>query len=309
MSRKRIALVTCAALPELDADDQPLAKALADAGYDVSVVSWDADGVDWSGFDLAVIRSTWDYSNRPEEFLAWASSVKNVVNAAGVVKWNTDKHYLKDLAGLGVKTIDTVWLDPHKHLSSQAIHTRLPAFGDYVIKPTISAGAQDTIRYRESSAEARGKAILHVRELLRAGRHVMVQRYLSRVDSAGESCLVYIDGVFSHAVRKDAMLQRDVVPAKGLYTPEIMTAAQATEEQYRLAEQTMDSAAKLLGIERSQLLYARVDMLPGDDDVPHLLELELTEPSLFLAQSPGSLDRLVRAIQHRLAEGAAGPAA
>ncbi|GAA2232973.1 hypothetical protein GCM10010401_00920 [Rarobacter faecitabidus] len=300
MPQKKIALVTCSDLPDLDGDDQPLIGALAAKGVEASAVVWDDEAVEWDSFHLVVVRSTWDYAHRRDEFIAWAARVPRLVNAREVLEWNTDKQYLKDLGDRGITTIDTLWLDPAKHLTSQAIHTRLPAFGDYVIKPTISAGAQDTIRYRESSAEARGNAILHVRDLLRDGRHVMVQRYLKRVDTVGETCLIFIQGDFSHAVRKEAMLQRDVVPAKGLYQREVMTAAEASAEEFALAEETMDQTAAILGIPRESLLYARVDMLPGDDDKPHLLELELTEPSLFFAQAPGSLDKFVDAILARL---------
>ncbi len=286
----------------LEEDDVPLIAAFAQVGITAEPVVWDQPGVVWGDYDLVVVRSTWDYSDRRDEFIAWANSVPRLLNAATVLKWNTDKHYLKELAEQGVRTIDTLWLDPEKHLTSQAIHTRLPAFGDYVIKPTISAGAQDTIRYRESSAQARGDAILHVRDLLRDGRNVMVQRYFTRVDTDGETCLVYIAGEFSHAVRKDPMLQRDATRTKGQYQREVMNATTATSEQIKLAEHTMDKAAELLGISRSDLLYARVDMLPGDDDVPHLLELELTEPVLYFSKTPRSIDRFVSEVQRRIAD-------
>ncbi|SNT08893.1 hypothetical protein SAMN06309944_2038 [Micrococcales bacterium KH10] len=302
MSNSRVALATCSALPMLEEDDVPLIAAFAQVGITAEPVVWDQPGVVWGDYDLVVVRSTWDYSDRRDEFIAWANSVPRLLNAATVLKWNTDKHYLKELAEQGVRTIDTLWLDPEKHLTSQAIHTRLPAFGDYVIKPTISAGAQDTIRYRESSAQARGDAILHVRDLLRDGRNVMVQRYFTRVDTDGETCLVYIAGEFSHAVRKDPMLQRDATRTKGQYQREVMNATTATSEQIKLAEHTMDKAAELLGISRSDLLYARVDMLPGDDDVPHLLELELTEPVLYFSKTPRSIDRFVSEVQRRIAD-------
>ncbi len=301
MSNPRIALATCSALPGLEKDDVPLIAALAAAGVSAEAAVWDDPAVDWSAFDLVVLRSTWDYAHRREEFLAWAHRVPRLLNDQAVIEWNTDKHYLKELGDDGVTTIKTLWLDPEKHLTSQAIHTRLPAFGDFVIKPTISAGAKDTIRYRESSAQARGAAILHARSLLRAGRHVMVQRYFSKVDTVGETCLIYIAGQFSHSVRKDAMLQRDATPTTALYQPEVMRAAEPTSDQLALADLTLATAARALGIDVTDLLYARVDMLPGDDDVPHLLELELTEPSLFFAEAPGSLDRFVTAILARLA--------
>lgn len=301
MPNPRIALATCSALPDLEKDDVPLIAALAAAGISAVPAVWDDPAVDWSSFDLVVLRSTWDYAHRREEFLQWARSVPRLLNDQSVIEWNTDKHYLKELGDNGVTTIKTLWLDPEKHLTSQAIHTRLPAFGDFVIKPTISAGAKDTIRYRESSAQARGAAILHARSLLRAGRNVMVQRYFSKVDTVGETCLIFIAGEYSHAVRKDAMLQRDSTPTTALYQPEVMTSATPTAEQFALADKALQVAAQALNVAVSDLLYARVDMLPGDDDVPHLLELELTEPSMFFSQGEGSMARFVEAIAARLA--------
>ena len=301
MSTPRIALATCNDHPDLTDDDQALVAAFGAAGIVAVPQVWDAQGVDWGAFDAVVLRSTWDYASRRDEFVAWAHSVPQLINGPVVVDWNTDKHYLKELADDGVATIETLWLDPSKHLTSQAIHTRLPAFGDFVIKPTISAGARDTIRYRESSAAARGKAILHARGLLRAGRHVMVQRYFEKVDTVGETCLVFLAGEFSHAVRKEAMLQRDRVPETEGYQREIMSTAEATDAEMDLAVRTLDAAAHRLGVSVTDLTYARIDMLPDDEDVPHLLELELVEPTLFFENDENAAARFVDAISRRLA--------
>lgn len=301
MTSPKIALATYALLPELDDDNQVLLDAFREAGIEAVPAVWDDPQVDWSAFDLVIVRSTWDYSNRRDEYIAWARSVPRILNTADVLEWNTDKYYLKHLGDQGVNIIPTLWLDPAKHLTSQAIHTRLPAFGDFVIKPTISAGAQDTIRYRESSAEARGEAILHVRSLLRAGRHVMVQRYFTKVDTVGETSLIYIAGEFSHAVRKNAMLHRGMAPTAGLYQRETMSHTEATQDQLDLAAKVLDASAQSLGINVADLLYARVDTLPDEEGVPHLLELELTEPALFFAKSPDAVERFVTATKALLA--------
>ncbi|WP_307844098.1 ATP-grasp domain-containing protein [Sanguibacter suaedae] len=287
-------------LPDLDPDDAPLVEALAERGVEATAAVWDDPDVDWTSFNLVVVRSTWDYSARQDEFISWARSVPRLANDAEVIAWNTDKYYLKTMGEMGVPIVRTLWLDPDRHLTSQAIHTRLPAHGDYVIKPTVSAGARDTARYQENTAQARGEAILHARELLRSGRHVMVQPYLNQVDVAGETALIFVDGEFSHAVRKSAMLSRGHRPTQGLYQEEVMRTVEATEAELALADRALEAARTVLGGAADQMLFARVDMLPGDDGEPILLELELTEPSLFFAKSPGALDRFADALVARV---------
>lgn len=297
----RVALATCSVLPDLDPDDAPLLTALADRGVEAVAAIWDDPGVDWASFDLVVVRSTWDYAQRRDEYIAWAQTVPHLANDAEVLAWNIDKYYLKTLGEMGLPIVRTLWLDPDRHLTSQAIHTRLPAHGDYVIKPTISAGARDTARYQENTAKARGEAILHARDLLRSGRHVMVQPYLNQIDIVGETGLIFLDGEFSHAVRKNAMLTRGHRPTQGLYQEEVMRAAEATEAELALGKRALEAARTILGDVAENLLYARIDIIPGDDGDPILLELELTEPSLFLGKAQGALERFADAIVARTA--------
>ncbi len=97
-----------------------------------------------AGFDLVVIRSTWDYAQRRGEFVAWAQRVAQMTrlsNPFPVIRWNTDKHYLAELEAAGVPVVPTIWLEPELHLSGRALHTRFPAGGDFVIKPAVSAGS------------------------------------------------------------------------------------------------------------------------------------------------------------------------
>lgn len=296
----RVALVTCAALPDLDPDDAPLVPALAARGVDADVVVWDDVTVDWSAYDLAVIRSTWDYSPRRDAFLAWAGSVPHLLNTAATVEWNSDKVYLQQMAEQGVPTIPTVWLDPERNLSARAVHTRMPAAGDFVIKPTVSAGARDTARYEAGDAKERGLAIRHTVDLLRTGRPAMIQPYLTDVDTQGEGSLVYIDGTLSHGVRKSAMLTG---PEHGegprLVAEDVLSAEyQPTEAEIAVGRAVLAAYAALLP-DAGTPLYARVDLVPGPEG-PVLIELELIEPSLFLGLHEGAHDALADAIVARL---------
>ena len=305
----RIALATCAALPELDADDTPLLAALAERGADVAAVVWDDASVDWSSFDLVVVRSTWDYAQRRPEFLAWAAAVSEVtrlVNPLPVIRWNTDKHYLRELEQAGVPVVPTIWLEPERHLSSRALHTRFPAGGEFVIKPAVSAGSVDTGRYTAIDANSRGLAIGHAKRLLGAERTVMVQRYLTSVDTVGERAHIFIAGEYSHSVLKGAMLDGPDVGVEGFYKEERMSAITASEAELDTARQVIRTARTLLTdsagggeVAPEPFLYARVDLVSDEQDAPVLMELEMVEPSLFTSLGSGALDRFADAIVAR----------
>lgn len=286
MSRRaRVALATAAALPRLDAEDgPPLLTALAGRGVAAEPAVWDDPAVDWAAYELIVIRSTWDYSPRREGFVAWAESVAaqtRLANPASVIRWNTDKRYLAALAAAGLPVVPTTWLEPGDPAA-------LPPAGEYVVKPAISAGAKDTARF--AADDPAGPA--HVRALQAVRRTVMVQPYLSAVDTAGETALIFVAGRYSHAIRKGPLLRPGGALPAGLYAEEHIRARTPSARERDLADAVL--AAVPGG--RDQLLYARVDVVPGADGVPVLLELELTEPSLFLDCSPGAADRLAAAI-------------
>ncbi|MCX5121537.1 hypothetical protein OG992_30615 [Micromonospora sp. NBC_00362] len=294
----RVALVTCSDLADLDPDDRLVLAPLAARGVAVQTAVWDDPDVDWSSYDLVVLRSPWDYALRRDEFVSWAATVPTLANPADVVRWNTDKRYLAELSAAGVPTVPTSWIEPGESW-------QLPAeTGEYVLKPAVSAGSQDTGRYDLADPEHRDLAAAHVRRLSDAGRVTMVQPYLRAVDTEGETALLFLAGpeglAFSHAIRKGPMLSGPDPGPDGLYKAEEITARTARLEQLAVAEQTL---ATVPGGTR-QLLYARVDLIPGPDGEPVLVELELTEPSLFIGYADGAPDRLATAITTHLARNA-----
>ncbi|MBB2941498.1 hypothetical protein FB565_001202 [Actinoplanes lutulentus] len=287
----RVALVTCATFPDLWDDDHPLRDALRERGVIVEAVRWDDESADWSRYDLTVIRSPWDYVARHDAFVAWAHRVPRLVNPATIVEWNTDKVYLRDLAAAGIPTIPTEFVAPGQTWKP-------PAEGEWVVKPTISAGSQDTGRYAFPAQSEQAETL--VTRLHAAGRTAMIQPYLRAVDTAGETALLCLPDKsgelsFSHAIRKGPMLKG---PADGTIQPGDESITPRTPSQ---AER--DVAARVLAAipgGTSQLLYARVDLIPGPDGAPTLIELELTEPSLFLRSAPSAADRLADAILVRV---------
>lgn len=275
-----VALASAASARHLDADLPLLAAALASMGIDTSVIDWDDPVVDWSRFDLVVIRSTWDYQGQLDAYLAWidhVAAVGRIVNSPNIVRWNTDKRYLRDLCVAGVAVIPTTFVAPGQSFS-------LPSSGEFVVKPAVSAGSKDTERYRSGDG---GVAGAHVTRLLEADRAVMIQPYIASVDQRGETGLLFFGGEFSHGICKGPMLVPGVDEVEGLYKAEVIAPREPTTGERELAERVLD----VVPGRRGDLAYARVDLVMGDDG-PMVLELELTEPSVFLDQHADAATRL-----------------
>jgi hypothetical protein len=281
----RIALATCAELPELHEDDQLLLEPLRARGVDPQPRVWDDDSIDWAAFDLVVIRDTWDYTSRRNEFVRWAHSVPRLANPAQVIEWNSDKRYLADLAHAGLPVIPTTWISDSSN--------ELPEQGMHVFKPAVGAGSVDAARFAMHDEHEAALAREHAQRLLATGQTVMVQPYLAGIDSGGESGVIFVGGRFSHGIRKRAMLSEELRPeAGGLYMEEQITARDPSSAELDLAIRAL---AVVPGGARS-LTYARVDVVPGGNGEPVIMELELTEPSLFMSTTPGSQERFADAI-------------
>jgi O-ureido-D-serine cyclo-ligase len=292
----KVALVTAIAAFALDNDLPPLAEALVRAGMQPTVVAWDDPTVSWSRFDLAVLRSPWDYTQRLEEFLAWAARIGGqtlLLNPLEVIRHNTDKHYLADLARQGIAVVPSVFVEPGEDAAAAllAFLGRFPDAAEFVVKPAVGAGSRDAQRH---ASEGQAAALAHVQRLLDERRSVLLQPYLASVDKEGETALMFFDGQFSHAIRKGPLLQRDEGPTRALFAPEKITARQPGKDELALAEAT------LAALPHPPLAYARVDLIRATDGSPRVLELELTEPSLFFVHGDGAADRLAAALLRRM---------
>jgi len=290
-----VALVTARAARGLDEDMPPLTAALAAAGARSEIVDWDDPSVEWARFDLVVPRSAWDYAERLPEFLAWAERVTRLtalLNPLAVVRWNTDKHYLGELSRAGAPVVPTWYLEPGA-AAGRTLDEFLAADAcrELVVKPAVGAGARDARRHARGE---RAEILGHVGPLLAAGRSVMLQPYLESVDSYGETALMYLDGRFSHAIRKGALLPAGAPSTAGLFAPEEIIARTPGADELAAAGRILAAAP----FER--LPYARIDLLRDRQGAPRLLELELTEPSLFLAHASGSAERFAAALLGRL---------
>ena len=292
----RVAIATCEVVPDQFDDDELVVDALAGRGIEAGFVSWDAPGVDWDRFELVVVRSTWDYTGRLGEYLAWADGVgARLHNAPELIRWNADKRYVADLAAAGLAVVPTEFVGPGDPVPELA--------GEVAVKPTVSAGGRDTGRFGQA---AHDEARALVERIAGRGRTAMVQPYLAGVDESGETALVFVAGEFAHALRKRAVLAPDEVApirddelaaAEAMYDPDLVRASESTAAERAVAADVVAYLAERFG---APPLYARVDLVPGPDGAPVLLELEAIEPCLYLHESPPTAERLAEAIAAEL---------
>lgn len=291
-----LGLVTVDVAAPLDPDLVPFADACRQRlGNDrVRVVSWDDAEVDWTTFDAVIIRSTWDYTDRLDEFMAWVDRVNDatlLLNGAGAIRWSADKRYLRDLAAEGIPIAPTAFVEPGA--------TAPPVDDVHVVKPTVGAGSSGARRCEPDEVAA------HVAVLHADGRTAMVQPYLARLDELGESAFCYVPEpngtglALSHVFRKGAILtSTDVEQTGGLFAKEEISARQPNEQERTLAESVL---ATRIVTSFDNVVFARIDIAPANDpDGPDpyvVMELELIEPSFYLDTMPGSAelfaDRLV----------------
>jgi glutathione synthase/RimK-type ligase-like ATP-grasp enzyme len=276
----RVAIVTCLG-SDVDPDSPLLLSALAEEGLDAHLVVWD-DDVDWASFDITVIRSTWNYVDRRDQFLEWAKQIAHLENPFEVIKYSTDKHYLADLEARGVRIVPSVFCDVGQE----------PEFpeGDFVVKPCVGAGSIDAERYRDAEHD---RARHHVDALHKKGRDALIQPYIESVDVVGERALIFVDGQFRHAMTKSAMLNTLALDRDSLYRRQQMASAVAESDAIDFAFEIF----RELGYE--SLLYGRVDLV-GTSEGWMLMELELVEPALYLLYDPLTATKLAQAIKVRL---------
>lgn len=287
MPRPRIAIATCAGYEDLKVDDALLGEALQERGCEAISVVWDRDEPRWSGFDLCLVRSTWDYHDKHEEFLAWTRRVEAgtvLHNPAALIAWNSDKTYLRELAKAGAPTVPTVWVERDDGVDlEQTLAKR--GWEEVVIKPVVDLGAKNLHRVRASSGEAQDAL-----DTVLSRHDAMVQPFLPSLETEGETSLVYINGTFTHAVRKR--------PAAGDFRVQSIWGGtferiEPTTSQTEIAEQAITQLDEAP-------LYARIDLVTDPAGEPSLIELELIEPNLYLGTNPPAAARLANAVLSQL---------
>jgi glutathione synthase/RimK-type ligase-like ATP-grasp enzyme len=266
----KFSFITYNELPELDPDDQLAVTEARRRGHECNPVVWNDPKVDWHSAGICVLRNTWDYHLNPQAFLSWAAEVASattLVNPLRLVQWNLDKKYLLDLASSGVKIVPTVVLQKQSRPSLRKL-LQEHRWERVIVKPSIGL-ATSGVKKIDTSNGGIELGQEHVEKLLGNG-DALLQPYIESIETYGERSLVFIAGQYSHTVRKTPFQIMAVAGQAG----ETLAASVDQEIQFaRVALEKLDQTP----------LYARVDIIPDNENGYRLMELELIEPSLFFS--------------------------
>jgi glutathione synthase/RimK-type ligase-like ATP-grasp enzyme len=283
---KKIAFVTCSTKPDFAVDDMPAVDLLKSKGIEVQPLPWDVDSDQWNLFDSVVIRSCWNYHLLPEKFMQWLDRMESqkvkLFNSAKTVRWNLHKGYLQELEGKGVPLPETIWLKKGASANLSQLITE-KNWEKAVVKPAISAAAFNT--FLVSKEEAHLQQLKFIEQLQDAD--LLVQKFMPQVQQKGEWSLIFFDKKFSHAVikrpaAKDFRVQDEFGGSAELASPPSFA---------------LEQAQKILSLIDESLLYTRVDGVISNNQFL-LMELELIEPMLFLADGKDAAERFAEVIIH-----------
>ena len=297
----KVTLVTCSSMPHLFPGEEGLLDELASRGCDPQIKVWNDPDVDWSDVGMVVVRSVSPAAQDRPGCQERPPPQRRVPNNPDGSDWHTDKHYLRELAALGMPTIPTSWLEPEQNLSKHQIHTRFPAFGEFVVKPAVSSGVRDIGRYTTVDIHQRQAAMRQVQGLLGDGRSVMIQRYVEEIDLHGEISLVFFNGLVSHAVEKRSALHPASVTNPEMHEA-VVTAEAADSVAWQWGEEIRrvlhDYVRARLGHDE-QFLFNRVDLVPDGKGSFLVMEVSLVDADLYLGATPGALGNFADAISAR----------
>lgn len=284
---RRFALATQRDLPAWEHDDDPLYAALDRRGIAWERPAWNDPEVDWAAYDLVVPRTTWDYAWDRAAFVRWIDRVAGLapmVNPPEILRWNTDKRYLRELEQAGVPIAPTVWLAAGDRPDLPALLAER-GWSRGFLKPVFGQAARETLRFH-ATPEGLAEAARHLDRML-ASEPMMLQPYLPAVEVEGERSGIYFAGQLSHAVQK--------VPVPGDYR--VMDDFGASDLPTELDAAALAVCTRTLAALPRRLAYARVDLLRDADGAWVVTELELVEPSLFFRHAPSeAADRLIDAL-------------
>jgi len=266
-------------------EEQLLKSALENQGLTVDITYWNNPSYDWSETRSLVFRTIWDYFERFDEFLLWLEEVRHqtqLINSYDLVKWNIDKHYLKELSEKGIKIVPTYFAKKNSQRNLAEI-IESQQWKDVVIKPAISASAYKTFKILEETVNSNEKLF---KDLLNQ-RDMLVQPFINTIEKFGEASLMVIDGKFTHAILKkakpgDFRVQDDFGGTVHDYVP--------TKKEIEFAEMVIEKC-------KAKPLYGRVDIIWDNEKNVYLSELEIIEPELWLRNYPKSAESIAEAVK------------
>lgn len=285
--KPQIWFATYTGLPDLDPDDVLVAEELSWRGYKCLPKIWNDPDVLWQEADLVVVRSTWDYHLHFEAFENWLAKpelANKLWNPPALMRWNSHKSYLRELEQAGIDIVPTIFFDRGTPPETLLRRARETSWNSAIIKPAVGLSTFGVSKVDLSEENPFGQQCVE----LVAERDMMLQPFMEEVQNSGERSLIFIDGRYSHAIRKVPFQKLAVAGHAG------ETFIEAESDEVELGGRTMQAISQ-------QTLYARVDVIRDGAGKPRVMELELVEPSLFLQFSVGAVIRFADAVESALA--------
>ncbi len=270
-------------------ENEDLLPLLQDRGLDITAEIWDDPQVDWNQYDVALLKTPWDYHQKFGQFKDWLQKMKSLnirlINDYDLVSWNMDKHYLAEIAASGLAIIPSIFLEQGWNASLDPLFEQL-GNDKLILKPCVSGGSSNTIMLDKTTAS---EDQANAAELLFKGDYIL-QPLMPQI-SEGEWSFIFFDGKYSHTIIKK--------PKAGDFRVQQIfggTIEPASPEKHHIhyAEQYVSRFAK-------GTLYARVDGLMVDGQFT-LMEIELVEPYLYLSYHPDAVERYYQALVSHLAK-------
>ena len=296
-----IAILRCEKLPsfitweipnwdELFEEDNLLIRGFEAQGLRASPVVWSDPNIDWDQFDIALIRSTWDYLDASEHFLNVLSKIESssckLFNPLSVVRWNMDKHYLLELGNQGVQIIPTFMAS---HVELGTLHKLFVEnqWGTVILKPSVGLAASNTYRISLDELENTLKELRTIQPSL----EYLIQPFIESITTEGEWSFIYFNRQLSHVLLKKPAPNDYRV--QGIYGGTIQTAEPRSHDLLQ--------AEAVLNRLPSDILYARLDFVRVGGQLS-VMEIELIEPIFSFNLVPESIERFVNATRIKLAD-------
>ena len=266
-------------------EDDTLLSFLKSKGLNITKEIWNDSKVKWEDYHLVILKSPWDYFDLIEDFYAWLADIKDkkirLLNPIDIVKWNADKHYLQEIEKAGLKITPSIFIVKGDEINLMS-YFKLFNTDTFVIKPCVSGGAKNTFKVAASNIN---EITLTITQLIK-NEDIIIQPFLREIEEDGEWSFLFFNGKFSHAILKKSK--------EGDFRVQAIFGGTVNPQDPPL--HYLNSAQLYVDQFAQNCLYARVDgtIINGEF---YLMELELIEPFLFLADHEDSLTNYYEALK------------
>ena len=235
-------IATCKAYKEGNEALKKLKAKLENLHYQCELKAWQEIKVCHLAPNTLILPlAVWDYSLEYANFLHFLNELErakiSILNPSEILKMNADKSYLKILEEANLPIIDSIIFKQNEEFNFSQI-----PFQKAVIKPLVGQSGYK-VRFLEQK--------IPTKEEFPHG--ALIQPFIESVEELGEFCFIFFGGKFNYAIHRQT--QKDW-RANSNYGVKIAPLKNPSKAHIDLALKALKA------LKSSNLLYARVDLLP-----------------------------------------------